>query len=230
MNKGILALVRLSPERLAALTAAGYAVREVAKYPGRMEALRDAGDAVSAVLTNGRGGLTSAEMALLPKLELVCTAGAGYESVDLPTAQSRGIAVANCPDSNAPAVADAAMMLLLASVRHLREADIFVRGGGWQDTADRVRSAARMGSVDDEWKEEDPNVPLSPWWYTSDPARMVGMRLVRSAKPLSNELIKKFWEIDVDAIQEDVDARLKEGRGAIGISVPELIKEYQRKK
>ncbi len=105
-----------------------------------------------------------------------------------------------------------------------------VRGGGWQDTADRVRSAARMGSVDDDWKEEDPNVPLSPWWYTSDPARMVGMRLVRSAKPLSNELIKKFWEIDVDAIQEDVDARLKEGRGAIGISVPELIKEYQRKK
>lgn len=105
-----------------------------------------------------------------------------------------------------------------------------VRGGGWQDTADRVRSAARMGSVDDEWKEEDPNVPLSPWWYTSDPARMVGMRLVRSAKPLSNALIKKFWEIDVDAIQEDVDARLKEGRGAIGISVPELIKEYQRKK
>ena len=105
-----------------------------------------------------------------------------------------------------------------------------VRGGGWQDTADRVRSAARMGSVDDDWKEEDPNVPLSPWWYTSDPARMVGMRLVRSAKPLSNELIKKFWEIDVDAIQEDVDARLREGRGAIGISVPELIKEYQRKK
>ena len=105
-----------------------------------------------------------------------------------------------------------------------------VRGGGWQDPAERVRSAARMGSVDDDWKEEDPNVPLSPWWYTSDPARMVGMRLVRSAKPLPNELIKKFWEIDVDSLQEDVDARLLEGRGAIGISVPELIKEYQRKK
>ena len=80
------------------------------------------------------------------------------------------------------------------------------------------------------WKEEDPNVPLSPWWYTSDPARMVGMRLVRSATPLSDDLMHKFWEIDVDAIQEDVDARLREGRGAIGISVPELIKEFQRKK
>ncbi len=105
-----------------------------------------------------------------------------------------------------------------------------VRGGGWQDDAERLRSAARMGSVDEEWKEEDPNIPLSPWWYTSDPARMVGMRLVRSAKPLSDELMRKFWEIDVDAIQQDVDARLREGRGAMGISVPELIKEFQRKR
>ena len=105
-----------------------------------------------------------------------------------------------------------------------------VRGGGWQDSADRLRSASRMGSVDDDWKEEDPNVPLSPWWYTSDPARMVGMRIVRSATPISDELMEKFWEIDVDSIQEDVDARLREGRGAAGISVPELIKEYQRRK
>ena len=105
-----------------------------------------------------------------------------------------------------------------------------VRGGGWQDPANRVRSAARMGSVDDDWKMEDPNVPLSPWWYTSDPGRMVGMRLVRSAVPLSTDLLKKFWEIDAESIQEDVDARLKEGRGAIGLPVPELLKEYQRKK
>jgi len=105
-----------------------------------------------------------------------------------------------------------------------------VRGGGWQDPASRLRSAARMGSADEDWKSEDPNVPLSPWWYTSDPARMVGMRLVRSGIPLTGETMKKFWEIDAEAIQEDVDARLKEGRGAIGISVPELIQEIQRKK
>jgi lactate dehydrogenase-like 2-hydroxyacid dehydrogenase len=142
MNKGILALVRLSAERAAAFTAAGYSVREGAKFPSRTDALRDAGDAVNVVLTNGRGGISGAEMALLPKLELVLTAGAGYESVDLATAQSRGIAVGNTPDSNAPAVADAAMMLLLATVRHLREADRFVRAGGWQD----------------QWRAETPTV------------------------------------------------------------------------
>ena len=132
MSIGVLALVRLPPERLAALTAAGYAVRDGAKYASRRDALRDSGD-VRAVLTNGRGGLSSEEMQLLPKLEIVCATGAGYEAIDLDTARSRGIAVANCPDANATAVADSAMMLLMAAIRHLLQADRFVRAGGWQD-------------------------------------------------------------------------------------------------
>jgi len=133
MSVGVLALVRLTPERAAALTAAGYAVREGTKYASRMDALRDAGAAVRAVLTNGRGGLSGDEMALLPKLEIVCTVGAGYEAVDLDTARSRGIAVANSPGTSASAVADSAMMLLMAATRHLLQADRFVRAGGWQE-------------------------------------------------------------------------------------------------
>src|SRR5262249_20103346 len=43
------------------------------------------------------------------------------------------IAVANTPDANAPAVADSAMMLLMAATRHVLEADRFVRAGGWQE-------------------------------------------------------------------------------------------------
>jgi lactate dehydrogenase-like 2-hydroxyacid dehydrogenase len=133
MSIGVLALVRLSPERLAALTAAGYTVREATKYPSRIEAIRDGGENVKAVITNGRGGLSGAEMDLLPSLEFICAAGAGYEAVDLETARRRRIAVANSPDTNASAVADSAMMLLMAATRHLREADRFVHAGGWQD-------------------------------------------------------------------------------------------------
>ena len=133
MSIGVLALVRLSPERVAELTTAGYAVREGTSYASRNDALRDGGDTVRAVLTNGRGGLSGAEMELLPNLEIVCAVGAGYESIDLDTAQSRGIAVANCPDTNASAVSDSAMMLLMAAARHLLQADRFVRSGGWQD-------------------------------------------------------------------------------------------------
>jgi lactate dehydrogenase-like 2-hydroxyacid dehydrogenase len=133
MSIGVLAMVGLSPERIAALAAAGYAVREGKKYPDRIDAVREAGDAVRAVLTNGRGGLSGEEMALLPKLEIVCAVGAGYEAVDLDAARRRGIVVANSPDTNASTVADSAMMLLLAATRHLRQADRHVREGGWQD-------------------------------------------------------------------------------------------------
>jgi lactate dehydrogenase-like 2-hydroxyacid dehydrogenase len=118
---------------MAALTAAGYAVREGKTYANRTDAVREAGDTVRAVLTNGRGGLSGDEMTWLPNLEIVCTGSAGYEAVDLDTARRRGIVVANCPDANAPAVADSAMMLLMATTRHLLQADRFVRAGGWQD-------------------------------------------------------------------------------------------------
>jgi len=137
----VLAFVGLAPARLAALAAAGYAVSEGAKQASRLDAVRAAGDA-RAVLTNGRGGLNAGEMALLPQLELVCATGAGYEGVDLAAAKSRGIAVANCPDTNAPAVADSALMLLLAAARHLRQADRHVHAGLWQD----------------EWRVETPTI------------------------------------------------------------------------
>jgi len=133
MSIGVLALVGLSAERVAALTAAGYAVREGKKYANRIDAVREAGESVRAVLTNGRGGLTADEMALLPKLEVICTVGAGYEAVDLDMARRRSIAVANCPDTNASAVADSAMMLLMAATRHVRQADRHVHAGAWQD-------------------------------------------------------------------------------------------------
>jgi lactate dehydrogenase-like 2-hydroxyacid dehydrogenase len=133
MTIGVLALVGVTPDRLAALTAAGYTVHEGKHYATRTDAVRAAAAAVRAVLTNGRGGLSGAEMALLPQLEIVCAVGAGYEAVDLDTARRRGIVVAHCPDANAPAVADSALLLLLAVTRHLLEADRFVRAGGWQE-------------------------------------------------------------------------------------------------
>ena len=85
-----------------------------------------------------------------------------------------------------------------------------------------------MGSVDEDWKVDDPNVPKSPWWFTSDPARAVGFRIFRSLKPLESDEIKKYWEIDSEDVQFDVDARLDEGRGAIGLPSPTFAPELKK--
>jgi formylglycine-generating enzyme required for sulfatase activity len=98
-----------------------------------------------------------------------------------------------------------------------------VRGGGWDDMAAGLRSAARRKSDDDDWREEDPNFPQSPWWFTSQPALSVGFRPIRPLHepPLAER--KTFWDADIDQIQEDVDHRIdNEGRGSRGIASPEL--------
>jgi formylglycine-generating enzyme required for sulfatase activity len=97
-----------------------------------------------------------------------------------------------------------------------------VRGGSWLDEADRCRSAARQASDDEEWKMSDPNLPLSPWWYTEEPAMGVGMRIVRGLEPLSAEDQARVWDIDVDDLRADVRDRLKEGRGVLGVTDPAL--------
>ena len=103
-----------------------------------------------------------------------------------------------------------------------------VRGGSWEMDAEDCRCASKLGSNVPDWKAEDPNLPLSPWWFTSDPARGVGFRLVRPLKQMPREEIARFWEIDSEDIQYDVDVRLQEGRGVIGIvdeKLPEAIEE-----
>jgi len=104
-----------------------------------------------------------------------------------------------------------------------------VRGGSWDDPPARVRSASKMGSAHSDWNEEDPELPQSPWWYTSDPARMVGMRLVRSAMPLSRKWIDKFWENEIEDLRDDVSACIQVGRGIEGLPTPELLKDLKWK-
>ena len=97
-----------------------------------------------------------------------------------------------------------------------------VRGGSWEMSAEQCRSAARFGSDNEVWKEYDPNVPLSPWWFTNDPARGVGFRLLRSPRKLTRAEKEKFWRIDNDSIESDVNNRLEEGRGVLGLVDPAL--------
>ena len=94
---------------------------------------------------------------------------------------------------------------------------VVARGGSWEMEADRLRSAARLASDDEIWKEDDPNFPKSPWWFTNDPARGVGFRLFRSYQPLDADKITNFWENTAEDVKDDVQARLVGGRGGLGL-------------
>jgi formylglycine-generating enzyme required for sulfatase activity len=91
------------------------------------------------------------------------------------------------------------------------------RGGNWDQDAKDCRSAARLGSSDDDWRAEDPNFPLSPWWFTSGHALGLGMRIVRPLGEVDAKQRDRYWEADLDQIAADVEYRIdEEGRGARG--------------
>ncbi|CAG2159577.1 2-hydroxyacid dehydrogenase [Cupriavidus numazuensis] len=85
-----------------------------------------------AVLTNGSTGMTAAEMAALPALELVASFGAGYENIDRDAARARGVQVCHAPDTNAQVVADHALALMLAWSRGIAALDRRVKAGDWE--------------------------------------------------------------------------------------------------
>jgi len=66
-----------------------------------------------------------------------------------------------------------------------------VKGGSFESDADALRAAARMPS-DPFWKQLDPQVPKSNWWFPEAP--FIGMRLVRPAVAPSPEEIKAYYD------------------------------------
>jgi hypothetical protein len=81
-----------------------------------------------------------------------------------------------------------------------------------------------------DWKEIDPNLPKSPWWFAEPPGRQVGFRVMRPLATMTAEQKARVWEPDIDAIRWDVEDRLAEGRGVLGISDPQLPEAMQQLK
>jgi lactate dehydrogenase-like 2-hydroxyacid dehydrogenase len=80
----------------------------------------------------GSTGMAAGLIEALPKLEIIACFGTPRGTVDLALAKSRGIVVANTPDSITEDVADLAMGLIVAVMRRIAEADRFVRAGRWE--------------------------------------------------------------------------------------------------
>ena len=65
-----------------------------------------------------------------------------------------------------------------------------VRGGSYDDDAEYLRSAVRLGSTEN-WKMRDPQFPKSKWWNTDAP--FVGFRIVRVQNPPKETDYIKYW-------------------------------------
>jgi phosphoglycerate dehydrogenase-like enzyme len=75
---------------------------------------------------------TAEIIAQAPRLKLIQKIGVGVNTIDLAAARERGIAVVNMPGTNTPAVAEAALLLMLAALRNLAGLDRACRAGqGW---------------------------------------------------------------------------------------------------
>ena len=78
-----------------------------------------------------RSTKVSAAMMAAGDLALIVRAGAGYNTIDVATASTRGIYVSNCPGKNAIAVAELAFALLLAIDRRVPDNVAELRAGHW---------------------------------------------------------------------------------------------------
>lgn len=70
-----------------------------------------------------------------------------------------------------------------------------VRGGSWNDPADRLRCGSRVAS-DPSWKIQDPQLPKSIWYHTD--AQWLGFRVVRPLKVPSAQEMYRYWNSGVE--------------------------------
>jgi phosphoglycerate dehydrogenase-like enzyme len=76
--------------------------------------------------------VTAEVIARAPKLRLIQKIGSGVNTIDVAAAKKRGIAVCNLPGTNSRAVAEMALLLMLACLRRLPELQASIRAG-WFD-------------------------------------------------------------------------------------------------
>jgi D-3-phosphoglycerate dehydrogenase len=84
-----------------------------------------------ALIVRSETRVTADLLARAPHLRVVARAGTGVDTIDVPAATRRGIAVMNAPGANTVSAGEHALGLLLALVRRIPEAAAAMRTGGW---------------------------------------------------------------------------------------------------
>lgn len=74
----------------------------------------------------------------MPKLKIIQSEGVGFNGIDCQTAKEKGIFVCNCKGANAGAVAEQAILLMLALLRSIITGDRLEREGRQMEVKERL--------------------------------------------------------------------------------------------
>ena len=98
------------------------------------EELRAAAEGFDGLFITPAEKMTAEAIGRLPSsVRIVATFSVGYDHIDVPAAEARGLAVTNTPDVLTDATADIAMLLLLGAARGASWGDRIVRADKWRN-------------------------------------------------------------------------------------------------
>jgi lactate dehydrogenase-like 2-hydroxyacid dehydrogenase len=112
---------------------AHYTVHKLFEAADRDAFLNQHGDKIRAIATRGELGASAELIGKLPKLEVICVYGVGFDAVDLAACRARGIRVTNTPDVLTNDVADLGVAMMLVQSRGIIGAETWVRDGSWAE-------------------------------------------------------------------------------------------------
>lgn len=128
-------------------------------------------------------------------LELIVRAGAGYDTIDFPYAESKGIYVENTPGANAVDVAEEALALMLMHARYLHIGDTSTKAGEWlkEELTGKRLSEKKLG--------------IQGLGYVgralAQKASALGMNVFAyDIVPIDKEFAEKYRIIVVDSVEE----------------------------
>lgn len=129
--------------------------------------------------------VSSKEIEENPSWKVIGRYGVGVDTIDIPEASSRGIAVVNVPDYCEEEVACHAMALILSALRELQPADQMVRDGKWE-----------------KWVELRPMIAPSVLTLALIGTGRIGMEVIRMARPFFGKIIAHDpWVTSIDGVQ-----------------------------
>jgi D-3-phosphoglycerate dehydrogenase len=152
MTLRVLVPQRIAPEGLALLEAAGHVIVEPSGTD--IPTLRKYISTCQAVLTRTLP-LPRAVLEAAPDLKVISRHGVGVDHIDLDYCREQNIKVTNAPEANIVAVAEHALMLLLALTKNLIACDTELRRGNFEarnsqygiEVANKTRGVVGLGKI-----------------------------------------------------------------------------------